>query len=327
MSLIRGQRLLGAIEAGTTNAAQLETLLADGGRRAEFGTLMGMRGQARRAMAGATTRAAIFGSALALDAFMQAGSASNAILGNAVAKADFLANRVAAVMASTASREQALSDQSLLTEMSASIPAMNAIAANASARTFVGVGTGTPTAAYNTFKSSHMCVAKMMAGHAGLTVASYDTTRALFNLSAGNLNTLDATPDAVRFALYSNIVGMLENDTTGTSAEAMAVDTGAPVTLTNNSNLYFLALGWGTSNSGNLTLTGTTATNASSLSIASPDASMLSLSSTTFAKILATAEANTSSNMRAAAVQGIVNIQASTSINAQVGIIGIGTQA
>jgi hypothetical protein len=328
MPLIRAQRLLNAIEAGTTNAAALQALLADGGRRAEFGALLGMRGQARRAVAGATTRDAIFGSALALDAFFSQDNAVNAILGNAVAKADFLANRVATVMGSTVAREQALSHQALLNAVAVSIPAMNAVAANASARAFVGVGTGTPTTAYNAFKSSHMCVAKMMAGLAGLAPTAYDTTRALFNLNLTGLNTLTATKDAVRFGLYSSIVGMLEKDGVSSSANDMAVDSEAPVTLTNNSNLYFLTLGWGINSTGvTISLGGSASSNTSIITLSSPDASMFGASSTTFAKILATAEASPNNNMRVGAVQGAVTVAASGSGSRQIGVIGIGTQA
>lgn len=68
MPMVRAMRLLNSIEAGTTNAAQLQTLLGDPGRLSEFFVLCGMRGQAVRIASSPTTMNAIAGSALARSA-------------------------------------------------------------------------------------------------------------------------------------------------------------------------------------------------------------------------------------------------------------------
>ncbi len=65
MPMIRAIRMLNAIEAGTTTGAQLQALLADPGRLAEFSVLCAMRGQAYRMASAVTTMNAIAQSPLA----------------------------------------------------------------------------------------------------------------------------------------------------------------------------------------------------------------------------------------------------------------------
>ena len=48
MAALAPLRLIASVEAGTTSGAQLETLLADAGRLAEFRVLLDDRGQVRR---------------------------------------------------------------------------------------------------------------------------------------------------------------------------------------------------------------------------------------------------------------------------------------
>lgn len=72
MAALRPLRLLGAVEAGTTNGAQLQTYLTDAGRASEFSVLLGMRGMSRRMAGSSLTMAAIVVSPAATDIVFKA---------------------------------------------------------------------------------------------------------------------------------------------------------------------------------------------------------------------------------------------------------------
>ena len=78
--------MLNAIEAGTTSGAQLETLLGDSGRLAEFNVLLDMRGQARRIASATTTMTAIAASSTAMTAVIASSTALTAIVESSTAK-------------------------------------------------------------------------------------------------------------------------------------------------------------------------------------------------------------------------------------------------
>ncbi len=71
MSMVRAMRLLNSVEAGITDAAALQTLLADAGRLSEWSAMLSMRGQVQRILSSTVTLAAVCGSPRALGALMQ----------------------------------------------------------------------------------------------------------------------------------------------------------------------------------------------------------------------------------------------------------------
>jgi hypothetical protein len=133
-----------------------------------------------------------------------------------------------------------LGSADLLSAVKTSIPSMNAIAASSSVRALIGVGSGTPTTAYNVLKTSHIAVAKMMAAHAGLDPTLYNSTRDLWNgTDAGVFTPLTNSKDAIRFGLYSSLAGLIA------TRSGSIVSPDSPNIFTNDFNLYFLPLGWG----------------------------------------------------------------------------------
>ena len=84
MSTLRSLRLLGAVEAGTVNGAQLETYLTDAGRRSELSVLLATRGQTRRMAASPLTMSAIVGSPAATNIVFQSATAENSTAASAV---------------------------------------------------------------------------------------------------------------------------------------------------------------------------------------------------------------------------------------------------
>ena len=116
MPMIRAMRLLNAVEAGTTSGAQLQTLLADPGRLAEFNVLMGMRGQTRRMAASSTAMAAVIASSTAMAAVIASSTA------------------MAAVAASSTAMTAAAASSTAMTAVWASNTATDAVFASATAR-------------------------------------------------------------------------------------------------------------------------------------------------------------------------------------------------
>jgi hypothetical protein len=93
MAALAPLRLIASVEAGTTSGAQLETLLADAGRLAEFRVLLDDRGQVRRMASAQTT----------IDAFILSPIVINAVFGMATAKSSSAAQAMTEKPAAVAS--------------------------------------------------------------------------------------------------------------------------------------------------------------------------------------------------------------------------------
>lgn len=302
MPLLRAQRVLNSIEAGTTNAAALETLLADAGRLAEFRAMLTQRSHILRAFVSNTAYSAILGSPSAMGALLAEGSAYSWVFANYPA----LDTKFTADLLTTGQ--------------------LNTMAGSAAYRSLIGVGGASESVIYARIKNSHAAVAKFMYGHAGLAPSTVASTLDVWNASS-NMTTLSNAKDGIRFAMYSSIVGMLDRDTTNT-AGLMTPNGTAPVTITNDAALCFLTLGWGVENiSTPVSLSGvggSTLTNVSSVTLTNADASLGG--SCTFAKIVGTAEAGASANMRVGRIKGSTGGIQSTNGGTtpyMLGIIGI----
>ena len=95
MSTLRSIRLLNSVEAGTTTGAQLETYLADIGRRSELSVLLSNRGQSRRMAGSPTTMTAISASPAAINIVFQAATATTSAACQAVTASPIAMNTVA----------------------------------------------------------------------------------------------------------------------------------------------------------------------------------------------------------------------------------------
>lgn len=92
MPMLRSMRLLNSIEAGTTNAAALQTLLADAGRLSEWSALLSSRALSRR----------LLSSSVALDAVLGSARALGAVLANPVSSAALYSPDLQAALAPSA---------------------------------------------------------------------------------------------------------------------------------------------------------------------------------------------------------------------------------
>jgi hypothetical protein len=125
--------MLNAIEAGTLNATDLQTLLtADAGRLAELNTLFSLRGQMRRAMQSVTPRTAIFGSAAALNAMVTNFDAMQTVAASQTAMTAIAASQVAmdAIAASQVAMNAIAASQLALDTVIASTLALNTVVAS-----------------------------------------------------------------------------------------------------------------------------------------------------------------------------------------------------
>ena len=95
MSTLRSLRLLGAVEAGTVSGSQLETYLADLGRRAEMSVLLSNRGQSRRMAGNSMTMTAITTSPAAINIVFQAATTATSAACTAVVSSAIAMNSVA----------------------------------------------------------------------------------------------------------------------------------------------------------------------------------------------------------------------------------------
>jgi hypothetical protein len=86
MSTLRSLRLLGAVESGSVTGTQLETFLADAGRRSELSVLLSSRGQSRRMAGSPLTMAAITSSPIAINVIFQAATSETSAACQAVVK-------------------------------------------------------------------------------------------------------------------------------------------------------------------------------------------------------------------------------------------------
>ena len=141
MPMIRAMRMLNAVEVGTTSGAQLEALLADPGRLAEFNVLLGMRGQTRRMAASSTAMAAVAASSTAMAAVIASSTAMTAVAASSTAMAAVTASStaMAAVAASSTARAAIYNSDTALNAIAASATAIAAIAASAAYQTKVNI--------------------------------------------------------------------------------------------------------------------------------------------------------------------------------------------
>lgn len=79
MSMVRAMRMLNSVEAGTTDASALQTLLADAGRLSEWAAMLSMRGQVERMVSSPATMGAVCGSPRAIGALLANPRASSVL--------------------------------------------------------------------------------------------------------------------------------------------------------------------------------------------------------------------------------------------------------
>lgn len=132
MPMVRAMRLLNSIEAGVLTSAQLETLLADAGRLAEFKSLMQMRGQVRRIAASSTALAVVMGSPSAFAAVVSSSAAAMAVVAVPTALTALLSNATAwaTFLASSTAMTALAANLIAMTTVAANLTVMTALAAN-----------------------------------------------------------------------------------------------------------------------------------------------------------------------------------------------------
>lgn len=82
MPMVRSMRLLNSVEAGLTNAAALEALLADAGRLSEWSAIMGVRGYVQRLLASPGSMDIVCGSPRAIGAMLANPRAASLLYGS-----------------------------------------------------------------------------------------------------------------------------------------------------------------------------------------------------------------------------------------------------
>ena len=82
MPMVRSMRLLNSVEAGLTNAAALEALLADAGRLSEWSAMMGLRGYVQRLLASPGSMDIVCGSPRAIGALLANPRAASLLYGS-----------------------------------------------------------------------------------------------------------------------------------------------------------------------------------------------------------------------------------------------------
>lgn len=136
MPMIRAMRLLNAAEAGLLTSLQLQALLAaDASRIGELNILFGLRGQARRISASATTVGVFAGSALAMGIIAASPVTMAALIASPAALAPLFASStaVSAIVASPGALDTVMVPGAAFTTMLASGDAMDVVAASAPA--------------------------------------------------------------------------------------------------------------------------------------------------------------------------------------------------
>ncbi len=103
MPMVRAMRLLNSIEAGNTDGTELETLLGDAGRLAEFTVVLNMRGQTRRVAASSTAMTAVAASSTAMTAVAASSTAMTAVIASSTAMTAVWASNTASDVVLTSS--------------------------------------------------------------------------------------------------------------------------------------------------------------------------------------------------------------------------------
>ncbi len=141
MPMVRAMRMLNAIEAGTTDGAELETLLADPGRLSEFNSLLGMRGQVRRMAASSTALTAVIASSTAMAAVAASSTAMAAVIASSTA--------LTAVADSSTAMAAVADSSTAMTAVADSSTAMTAVWASNTASDAVLTSSTAKLAVYN----------------------------------------------------------------------------------------------------------------------------------------------------------------------------------
>ena len=190
MPMIRAMRLLNAVEAGTTSGAQLQTLLADPGRLAEFNVLLGMRGQTRRMAASSAAMAAVAASSTAMAAVIASSTAMTAVIASSTAMTAVAASSTAmtAVAASSTAKMAVFNSDTALNAIAASVTAMAAMRAAAG---YI-VGTSTASASPVAISGPNAAGSYIMLGYSknsptsqGITLFSTRRSGSAIATSAG----------------------------------------------------------------------------------------------------------------------------------------------
>ena len=134
MSIIRGMRLLNSAIIGTTDGAEMESLLADSGRLAEFNQILDRRGQTRRMLANANAMTAVAASATAMVAINANSAALSDFNLSSVAIGKYVAYLAGLNPASYADMTAVAASATAMNAIIASLPALSAIFASSVAK-------------------------------------------------------------------------------------------------------------------------------------------------------------------------------------------------
>lgn len=168
MSTLRSLRLLGAVESGSVTGAQLETYLADVGRRSELSVLLSNRGQSRRMAGSPLTMSAITASPQAINVVFQAATKETSAACTAVVKSSMA-----------------------MSSVSNSADALNVVSAN--------------SVAWNLFSTSEYYetnIRTTIANLAGLNPATYATVASLISTPI-SMADIASTPNAMSAVVAS----------------------------------------------------------------------------------------------------------------------------
>ena len=221
MPMIRAVRLLNAIVNGTTDGAEMQSLLSDAGRLNDWQSLLQFRGQVYRISVSVNAATAIAGSALATTSALSVPAVCDALVGNSESLVTKLivqaaglsptawstfagiaadATVMTAVAASSIAVGFANRSAGAMVAFAASTNAMEKLAASSAARTAIGFsGIG-----YSAIAASDMATGKLVLGYAGIAVTTY-ASFTLLAANAGHMATVCANANACTAAGGSQV--------------------------------------------------------------------------------------------------------------------------
>lgn len=220
MPILRGLRVVNSVEAGTTNSTQLETLLGDAGRKAEFSAVVGLKGQAKRIASSSSTMNTIVGSSAATGAVVTNPNAIGEIASSPTAMTSMLSTEagreaffgakfhVGKGLDTVIANETATNNNTLAGQMTFARVLTNSastITANATVATAVAGSSAARTAiiadetAKQTYASNNVSVAKFIEGALGGNPATTTSLDAVLNTS-GKVTSILANASAKAIA-------------------------------------------------------------------------------------------------------------------------------
>ena len=190
--MLRGVRLINAIILGTTDGAQLQTLLADGGRAAAFNAVLQRPGQMIRMAASSTAMNAVAASSTAMNAVAASSTAMNAVIASSTAMNAVAASSTAMAVvdandqavriwmlagtgqnyASFASVAAVAASSTAMTAVIASSTAMAAVVASSTAMNAVAAS----STAMNAVAASSAAMAAVIASNTAMAVVAASST-------------------------------------------------------------------------------------------------------------------------------------------------------